>query len=303
MGSTTDKREGWLIWVWKQSSVDEALSNNASNTSCKQQETNGFSICKYLRMQACSRDLEMMGHFSFATSQVRYEDNWAVCHKADPQHYSRRIENRKLFVVLFAALEVTVSRSRSKAQGLPWLFMKYLSDNMSPFCSDETPFGDSFCGYCLFIFGMSAIWSICLYFFFFLWAFGMLSFDAIQGKIIYIYIEYKFWTHSHINHICERIQHAAFAHAKRPNDHSHSYTNVRGASTSTNHLCRCKWKDKIRGQVLTVTKRKKVERKSRVCGKKMCNVASWWQLPAGIQLLLCKQCPRRCKIHYFLIPF
>lgn len=29
--------------------------------------------------------------------------------------------------------------------------------------------------------------SVCIYFFF-LWAFGMLSFDAIQGKIIYIYI-------------------------------------------------------------------------------------------------------------------
>lgn len=78
MGSTTDKWKGWLMWVCKQSSVDEALSNNASNTSCKRQEANGFSICKYLRMQACSRDLEMTAHFSFATSQVRYEDNRVI---------------------------------------------------------------------------------------------------------------------------------------------------------------------------------------------------------------------------------
>lgn len=153
----------------------------------------------------------------------------------------------------------------------------------------ETPSADiAFLSLECLLFGLSV--------FFFLWAFGMLFIDAVQGKI-----GHKFWTHSHINHICERIQHAAFAHAKRPNDHSHSCTSVRGASTSTNHLCRCKWKDKIRSQVLTFTKRKKVEGNSRVCVKKKCNVASWWQLPAGIKLLLCKQYPRRCKIHYFLI--
>lgn len=55
---------------------------------------------------------------------------------------------------------------------------------------------------------------------------------------------------------------------KRPNGQSHSCTSVRGASTSTNHLCRCKWKDKMRSQVLTITKREKVEGKSRVCVKK-----------------------------------
>lgn len=95
-------------------------------------------------------------------------------------------------------------------------------------------------------------------------------------------------------------------HAQRPNDHGHSSTGVRAGST--NHLCRCEWKDKISRRVLTVSKREKVEGKSR--GKKkekkkracQCNDASCWQLPAGIKLL-CKQCHGTCKIHYFLIIF
>lgn len=46
MNCSMDKRERWLIWVWKQCSVDEVLAK----TSCTQREANGFSICKYLRM-------------------------------------------------------------------------------------------------------------------------------------------------------------------------------------------------------------------------------------------------------------
>lgn len=49
---------------------------------------------------------------------------------------------------------------------------------------------------------------------------------------------------------------------KKPNGHSHSCTSIRGASMSTNHLCRCKLKDKMRSQVLTIMKREKVEGKS-----------------------------------------
>lgn len=208
---------------------------------------------------------------------------------------------RPLFLVLFAALDVTVKKSRSKAQGLLRLFMKNLTDISVIHVTILFRWNPSWTLLWILPFYLwNVCYLVCFFFCLFVFCEHLACFLFMQSKVKYdINSE-----HTHINHICERIQHAAFAHAKRPNDHSHSCTSVRGASTSTNHLCRCKWKDKIRSQVLTVTTRKKVEGKSRVrVEKKKCNVASWWQLPAGIKLLLCKQCPRRCKIHYFLIIF
>lgn len=210
----------------------------------------------------------MTAPFSFATSQVRYMkyNRFITGLNATRQTPNVTLEESKrpLFLVLFAALDVTVRKSRSKAQGLSRLFMKNLTDISVIHVTILFRWNPSWRLLWILPF---YLWNVCyLVWFFlggFLWAFGMLPIDAIQGKIWH-----KFWTHSHINHICERIQHAAFAHAKRPNDHSHSCTSVRGASTSTNHLCRCKWKDKIRSQVLTVTTRKKVEGKSRVCAEK-----------------------------------
>lgn len=163
-------------------------------------------------------------------------------HKADPKHHSGRMGNR-LFLVLFAAWEVTVRNLRSKAQGLTWLLLKNLADisvryvaillRFSPFL--ETVDIALLSLECL-LFGLS------IFYFFFLWAFSMLFFiNAIQSKIWD-----KFWTHLHVNHIYKEIQHAAFARAKRPRDHGHGC--IRGTSRSTNHLCRCKWKDKIRNK-------------------------------------------------------
>lgn len=171
MGCSTDEWGGWLIWVWKQSSVEEALSKNSSNTSCKRQEANGFSICRYLRMQACSRDLEMTAHFSFAISQVRYEDNrlitrlYATRQTPDVTLEESQTEIVSCFVCSFGS---HCQDLKIKTSGAPVAFYEPFSRYLytSPLCSDETPFGDSFCGYCLFVFGMSAIWSVCIFFFF-----------------------------------------------------------------------------------------------------------------------------------------
>lgn len=101
----------------KQSSVDGALANNASNASCTPQEANGFGIWEQSENVG-----GFQGSWNDDTLFLRPAHNsdrrynrlfcWAVSTKADAKRYWRRIGNGHCFSFCKFSAEASVRKSR-----------------------------------------------------------------------------------------------------------------------------------------------------------------------------------------------
>lgn len=246
----------------------------------------------------------MTAHFSFVSSQVRAEVQqavcWAVSTKADPKRYWRRIGNGHCFSFCKFSAEASVRKSRWQAEEHWRLLMKTLADisvihvTMLKLLLESPSVEAAFLSLERLLFGLSG-WVVCC---FFLWTFGMLSIDAIQGKIWH-----KFWTHSHINHICERIQHAAFAHAKKakwPQSQLHKH-----------QRCKYEYEPSLPLQVerqdeeSSVNNYEEGEGGGKIHQKKVCALKKVKYCPLVApsccnKLLLCKQHPQEVQNSLFL---